>query len=78
MARDCGIPISVLHGWVNGTIPSAKNLHHIKSLCTYLQVSIDKLLFDENLTRASLILFQSEFMDGKTKYKLIIEKVSGS
>jgi hypothetical protein len=75
MARDCGIPMSVLHGWINGTIPSGKNLHHLKTLSSYLHMSMDDLLFDEGLTRSSLTLFQSEFIDGRTKYRLIIEKV---
>jgi len=75
MARDCKIPTSVLHGWVNGTIPSAKNIHHIKTLSQYLHIPIEKLLFDNSTVSSRLILFSSTFMDGKTQYKITIEKV---
>lgn len=75
MARDCAIPASVLHGWINGTVPSAKNIHHIKTLSDYLNVSIERLLFDNGAAPSRLILFSSTFMDGKTQYKLTIEKL---
>lgn len=75
MAKDCSIPVSVLHGWINGTVPSAKNIHHIKTLSEYLNVSVEKLLFDNSSTPSRLILFSSTFMDGKTQYKLTIEKL---
>lgn len=75
MARDCEIPASVLHGWINGTMPSAKNIHHIKTLSVYLNIPIDKLLFDNSTMPSRSILFSSTFMDGKTQYKLTIEKL---
>jgi predicted Holliday junction resolvase-like endonuclease len=79
VAKDCNIPISVLHGWVkDGAAPSGKNLHHIKSLSNYLAIPIDYMLFKENNDGPShLILFSSTFRDGDTQYKLIIEKVKG-
>lgn len=76
VARDCEIPVSVLHGWVNGTLPSAKNLHHIKTLGKYLGMHMDEMLFEED-ERSSLILFTSTFMDGDTQYKLTVEKIKG-
>ncbi len=75
MARDCAIPVSVLHGWINGTIPSAKNIHHIKTLSEYLNISVEKLLFNNVAAPSRLILFSSTFMDGKTQYKVTIEKL---
>lgn len=76
VANDCNIPSSVLHGWINGTLPSAKNLHHIKTLSDYLGISTDQMLFNsEGRSRTHLILFSSTFMDGDVQYKLTIEKV---
>jgi len=76
VARDCNIPPSVLHGWVNGTLPSAKNLHHIKTLSNYLGMHMDEMLFEEE-SRDSLILFTSTFMDGDTQYKVTVERIKG-
>lgn len=77
LAKDCDIPVSVLHGWVKGTLPSAKNLHLIKVLSEHLKIPVDQMLFsgsDED-KRSHLILFSSTFMDGNTQYKLTIEKM---
>lgn len=77
LARECAIPASVLHGWVNGTLPSARNLHHIQTLSIYLGVSVDELLFgvkDQGLNRD--IIFSSTFVDGETRYKFVIERIT--
>jgi len=76
MAKNCGLPVSVLHGWVKGTLPSAKNLHMVRELADYLGIPLSVLLFnvsDEEGT--STILFTSEFLDGDKRYKLTIEKI---
>lgn len=77
VAKDCRIPKSVLHGWLNGTIPSAKNLHHIKTLCEYLELSIEQILFGKiNIANEGATLFETTFMDGDEKYRLIIVKIN--
>lgn len=76
LARRCGIPLSVLHGWVNGVLPSAKNLHHIQTLSNYLEIPISILLFNTREEQSkSDILFSSEFADGERRYRLLIEKI---
>ena len=75
LAKECGIPVSVLHGWVNGILPSAKNLHHIHTLSRFLGLTTDQLLFNFASKSNQHTLFSSTFMDGKTQYKLTIEKV---
>lgn len=75
LAKECEIPVSVLHGWVNGILPSAKNLHHIHTLSRYLSLTTDQLLFNFSAKSNQHTLFSSTFMDGKTQYKLTIEKV---
>lgn len=75
VSRDLKIPRSVLHSWKNGVFPSGANLIHIKSLAEYLNISVAMLLFNvRDETKSDSILFNSEFRDGKVKYKLIIEK----
>jgi len=77
LAKECLIPPSVLHGWLHGTLPSAKNLHHIKTLSEYLQISTDRILFGEKSKEQSKqVLFQSSFVDGKTQYRIVIEKIN--
>jgi hypothetical protein len=48
LARDCAMPVSVLHAWVQGVLPSAKNLHHIGTLAKFLNLPVSVLLFDED------------------------------
>ena len=77
LAKECDIPVSVLHGWVKGTVPSAKNLHQIKILSEHLKIPVDEMLFEgiDESQRSHLILFSSTFRDGDTQYKLTIEKI---
>lgn len=76
LARSCRIPASVLHSWIQGVLPSAKNLHHIAALAKCLELPISVLLFNENEgAPETTILFRSEFADGENKYHLSIEKI---
>jgi hypothetical protein len=79
IANNCSIPVATLHGWLAGTKPSAKNLHLLKNLSDYLNVSLVELLFNvkDDGTKGS-ILFTSTFLDGKTQYKLTVEKMNRS
>ena len=76
LSRECGIPVSVLHGWCRGTLPSAKNMHMVKKLADHLSIPISVLLF--NITdeeNGNMIVFSSEFCEGKNIYKITIEKI---
>jgi transcriptional regulator with XRE-family HTH domain len=76
LARDCGIPASVLHGWLQGVLPSAKNLHHIAVLSKQLDIPVAILLFNKDESKPnSTVLFNSEFADGDHKYRLLVEKI---
>ncbi len=75
VSKACGIPTSVLHGWTNGVLPSAKNLHHVWTLCEYLDIPLATMLFNKRIEKInSFIVHDSEFTDGETKYRLFIEK----
>lgn len=76
LAQECGIPASVLHGWANGTLPSAKNLHHIQTLSTYLRISVEELLFGSKGIIQNKVLFSSTFVDGDSEYRIVLEKMS--
>lgn len=76
LSRNTKISLSVLHGWTNGVLPSAKNLHHIYTLSEYFGISVSMLLFNSREEKSgSTILFNSEFVDDSTKYRLMIEKI---
>lgn len=77
VAEATGIPSSTLHSWVAaGQLPSAKNLHHLKKLSEYLNISISVLLFNAKEDNSgATILFQTTFVDQDTKYRLVIEKM---
>lgn len=76
LARTCGIPQSVLHSWLQGVLPSARNLHHVGTLAKYLQLPVSVLLFNQKEDRPeATILFNSEFADGDHKYRLSVEKI---
>lgn len=40
LSKTTRIPITTLRNWTFGTLPSAKNLHHIITLATYFDVSV--------------------------------------
>lgn len=76
VAQSCKVPVSVLHGWMNGVLPSAKNLHHVAVLAKFLGLPVSILLFNKiESTNESTTLFNSEFSDGDHKYRLSIVKV---
>jgi Cro/C1-type HTH DNA-binding domain len=76
LAKECKIPVSVLHGWVNGTLPSAKNLHHVIKLSAHLEISIEELLFGLKSSQGQTSnIFTCNFVDGGDKYRLIIQKI---
>lgn len=46
LARQSGVSKSTLHGWMNGV--KVHNLDHLRSLDSVLQISLYRLLFDED------------------------------
>lgn len=75
VAKQLNIPQSVLHGWISGSLPNGKNLHHIQSLSKFLGLTVSELLFGGETRDGSVMLFNSEFGDGETKYRLYVEKI---
>lgn len=77
ISKTTGIPQSTLHNWVSGgVLPTAKNLHHLKTLSDFLRLPLVTLLFDvkdENFD--SNVLFTSTFVDEDRRYRLVIERL---
>jgi len=77
LAKDCGIPVSVLHGWINGTLPSAKNLSLLYKLSLCLEVPFEELLFGiKRKDDGRVILFSTTFVDEDNKYRFVVEKIT--
>ena len=77
LAKNCGIPASVLHGWLQGTLPSAKNLHLIAKLSQFLGLPVSVLLFDleEKGPKVSTI-FKSHFSEGESEFQILVTKTN--
>lgn len=76
LAKKCKIPKTTLTDWSQGVLPSAKNIHHLKTLSDYFDVSLSTLLFNIKDERSSTdVLFSSTFVDDGKRYRLIIEKL---
>lgn len=75
VSKLCGIPKSTLHDWACGRLPNSKNLHYLKSLSDFLNVSIGGLLFntDESDTTRE-VLFSTKFTDEGKQYAIRILK----
>lgn len=76
VAKTCKIPQSTLHNWMQGTLPTAKNLFLLKNLSDYLRIPIVTLLFDiKDEKFDSEVLFSSTFVDSDRRYRLTIERL---
>ena len=76
LSKKTNIPRTTIHDWVNGRLPSSKNIHHLYGLADFFKISLNELLFDSKDRNARYeTMFSSEFIDNKTKYRIIIEKI---
>jgi transcriptional regulator with XRE-family HTH domain len=77
LAKELGIPVSVLHGWRHGRLPSGRNIHYLYKVAEYFHISVSALLFNKREEiSTNTILFNSEFADGNHRYKLCVEKIN--
>ena len=75
LANETGIAKSTLHGWCQRSVPSSRHLHLILKLSEYLNISIAELLFNvRDEKQENKILFSTEFLDGQSRYRFIVEK----
>ena len=76
LSEMTGIAKSTLHGWLSGVIPNGRNLHLVSRLCGFFQISLDELLFNQRRNCCEdVVIFNSEFKDGDSSYRFIIEKI---
>ncbi len=76
LSKATKIPKSTLSDWINGRLPSSRNIHYLSILSQFFGISLNELLFENSKHPTSNeILFSSSFRDGKTEYKIVIEKI---
>ena len=71
-AQKIGVPISTVHGWLNGVPP--KNVMIIKKISNFLEVSVEDLCF-ENHQKKDLIESDLVMSIGNEKFKLMFKKI---
>ncbi|MFZ4715542.1 MAG: helix-turn-helix domain-containing protein [Bacteriovoracaceae bacterium] len=69
LARQLDVPVSTVHGWLNGVEP--KNIRDFKRVSDYLGISIEELCFGDG-TNEDPNLYISW---GKKTYKLHLSKI---
>lgn len=76
LSRRVKIPLSTIHGWVTGaTLPNARNLHMVKKLADYFEISLSEMLFGVKEEHGGAVLFSSQFQDSERKYRLVVERL---
>lgn len=79
LAKATRVPKSTLFDWLEGRLPSSKNLHYLAELSEFFEITLNELLFGSvEKEPNSQVLFSSSFMDGKKKYKILIEKIDNN
>jgi len=71
LSRVTDIPLSTLHGWLNGVEP--KSIGQLKMLSDYFQVSLDYLCFGESPYIENIPKIHEEINIGN--YEVILRKV---
>jgi transcriptional regulator with XRE-family HTH domain len=64
LSRKVSIPVSTLHGWVNGAAP--KSISEVKKVADFLNLTMDELCFNEKAkdlknTNIKIIIDEQEF-----------------
>ena len=64
LSRKVSIPVSTLHGWVNGAAP--KSISEVKKIAEFLGLSMDEFCFNEKpkghkTTNIKVIIDEQEF-----------------
>ncbi len=76
-AQDLEVPISTVHGWLNGTTP--RNIITLKKIALFLSCSIDELCFDEKkITSQKSHKLESNLTLslGDVKYQVVLLKMN--
>jgi transcriptional regulator with XRE-family HTH domain len=76
VAKETGIPISLLSDWKEGSLPSGKNISKLLVLAEYFSLNLEQLIFDIREKKSSSIVLQTtRFRDGEAEYRISIEKL---
>jgi transcriptional regulator with XRE-family HTH domain len=78
VSKECRIPKTTLQDWTTGVKPSAKTLHYLYDLASFLELSLKGLLFNVTDTNQNAeIIMSTVFLDRGTHYRITIEKLDG-
>lgn len=72
IAKELDINHKTLHQWVNGQVPSLKNIEGIARLADYLGYSLEELLIGESDNKK--IISSIRFKDSGRQYRINIER----
>lgn len=72
LSKEIQVPVSTLHGWVNGVPP--KNFLHLKNLSSFVGCTLDDL-FSENFKGHSYTDLNISISLGDDQYKIFLKKV---
>jgi transcriptional regulator with XRE-family HTH domain len=75
LAKECGVPVTTLHNWIQGIKPSTSSMKYVKSLANYLNLSLDELFFGIAKKDKSEVIYRGTYSDQGTIYRVTIEKV---
>jgi len=72
LSEKIEVPISTVHGWINGVPP--KNLVTIKRIALIFGISVDEMCFGSEVMKESI---DSDLVVsiGDQKYKLVFQKI---
>ena len=71
-SQKLGVPISTVHGWINGVPP--KNVMIIKKISNFLDVSVEDLCFESH-QKKELVESDLVMCIGNEKFKIIFKKI---
>ncbi|MCB9094710.1 MAG: helix-turn-helix transcriptional regulator [Halobacteriovoraceae bacterium] len=74
LAKATGIPVSTLHGWLNGVDP--KNLTQLKKVAQFFQLTIDELCFNEEQANIVFKNYANEINAGL--FEVVLKRVNNN
>ncbi|MEE2743623.1 MAG: helix-turn-helix transcriptional regulator [Bdellovibrionota bacterium] len=75
LAKECGVPVTTLHNWIQGIKPSTSSMKYVKSLANYFNMSLDELFFGITKKDKSEVIYRGTYSDQGTVYRVTIEKL---
>ena len=75
LAKECKVPVTTLHNWMNGIKPSTSSMKYVKALASYFHLSLDELFFGLTKKDKAEIIYRGTYSDQGIVYRVTIEKL---